>query len=122
MTEGERIKQVRTSPKINLTLEKFGEKIGVTKAAMSNIEKSKRNVTDQVRKAVCREFHVNEEWLRTGEGEMQASLTREQEIAEIVAALYKEEDESFRFRLVKAICAMDVKELELWEKRMRDLV
>lgn len=68
MTENERIKQVRKS--INLTLEEFGAHIGITRAAMSKVENGRRNVTEQVRRAVCREFGVNEEWLLTGEGEM----------------------------------------------------
>lgn len=63
-----RVKEIRKS--LGLSGEKFGEKIGVTKAAISNIEVGSRNVTDQIIKSICREFSVNEEWLRTGEGEM----------------------------------------------------
>lgn len=68
MNENERIKQVRKS--YSLTLEAFGERVGVTRAAISKIENGSRNVTDQMRRSVCREFGVNEEWLLTGEGEM----------------------------------------------------
>lgn len=68
MTENERIKQVRKS--LNLTLEVFGQRIGITNAAMSKVENGKRNVTEQVRRAVCREFGVNESWLLSGEGDM----------------------------------------------------
>lgn len=64
----ERIKQIRTS--LNLTLEKFGERLGVTKAAVYNIEKGNRSVTEQMFKAVCREYNVNPHWLQTGEGDM----------------------------------------------------
>jgi len=48
----------------------MGKKIGITEGAVSNIEKGKRKVTDQMFKSICREFNVNEEWLRTGKGEM----------------------------------------------------
>lgn len=72
-TENERVKLIRKSEKVNLTLERFGEKMGVTKGAMSAIETGKRAVTDQMRRSICREFHVNEEWLLTGEGEMFSS-------------------------------------------------
>lgn len=68
MTENERIKQVRKS--MNLTLEAFGQRIGVTRAAISNIENGIRSVTEQMRRSVCREFGVNENWLLAGEGEM----------------------------------------------------
>ncbi|GFI27307.1 propionyl-CoA carboxylase regulator [Lachnospiraceae bacterium] len=68
MTQGERIKEIRKS--LNLTLEKFGEKIGVTKTAISRIEKGERGCTEQMTKAICREFGVDYIWLTTGEGEM----------------------------------------------------
>lgn len=64
----ERIKELRKA--LGLTLEKFGERLGVSRAALSNIENGNRSVTDQMFKSVCREFSVNEEWLRTGEGDM----------------------------------------------------
>ncbi len=68
MTQGERIKEIRKS--LNLTLEKFGQKIGVTKTAISRIEKGERGCTEQMTKAICREFGVDYIFLTTGEGEM----------------------------------------------------
>ena len=68
MEQGERIKQIRTS--LGLTLEKFGDRLGGTKVAISNIEKGNRNLTEQMTKAICREFNVDYMWLTTGEGEM----------------------------------------------------
>lgn len=68
MTQGERIKEIRKS--LDLTLEKFGEKIGVTKTAISRIEKGERGCTEQMTKAICREYGVDYIWLTTGEGEM----------------------------------------------------
>ena len=64
----DRIKAIRQS--LNLTLEKFGQQLGVTKVAVYNIEKANRNVTEQMRKAICREFNVNYNWLVSGEGDM----------------------------------------------------
>lgn len=68
MTQGERINMLRKH--LDLTLEKFGERLGVTKVAISNIENGNRNVTEQMTKAICREFNVDYIWLTTGEGEM----------------------------------------------------
>lgn len=68
MTENERVKQLRKF--LDLTLEKFGDRLGVTKVAISNIENGKRAVTEQMSKAICREFNVNEDWLRNGVGDM----------------------------------------------------
>ncbi|MCG4525421.1 helix-turn-helix transcriptional regulator, partial [[Ruminococcus] gnavus] len=68
MTQGERIREVRNT--LGLTLEKFGDRLGVTKVAISNIEKGNRNLTEQMTKAICREFNVDYMWLTTGDGEM----------------------------------------------------
>ena len=72
MSQGERVKEIRKS--LNLTLEKFGEKLGVGKTAISNIEKGNRNLTEQMAKAICREYNVNYDFLIYGEGEMFDSL------------------------------------------------
>lgn len=67
MTQGERVRRVRKE--LRLTLEKFGEKVGVGKTAISNIEKGNRNLTEQMAKSICREFSVDYTWLTTGEGD-----------------------------------------------------
>ena len=68
MTQGERIKDVRNS--LGLTLEKCGEKLGVTKTAISRLAKGERSLTEQMTKSICREFSVDYMWLTAGEGEM----------------------------------------------------
>ena len=70
MTIGERIKQIRKEKR--LTLDKFGERIGFGKGAVSMMESGKSNVTNQTILSICREFGVSETWLRNGEGEMYA--------------------------------------------------
>lgn len=72
MTQGERVKEIRKS--LDLTLERFGEKLGVTKVAISNIEKGNRSLTDQMAKAICREYNVSYDYLVDGEGEMFSDL------------------------------------------------
>lgn len=64
MTVNERVKEVRKLEE--LTMESFGNKLGVGRTAISNIENSKRNVTDQMIKSICREFGYCEAWLRDG--------------------------------------------------------
>ncbi len=68
MTQGERIKEIRSS--LGLTLEKFGEKVGVTKQTISRIENGINNLTEQMAKSICREFNVDYIWLTTGDGNM----------------------------------------------------
>lgn len=68
MTQNERVKEVRKT--LGLTLEKFGDRLGIKKAAVSKIEKGENSLTDANLKAICREFSVDYMWLTTGEGEM----------------------------------------------------
>lgn len=68
MTQGERVKEIRKS--LGLTLEKFGEKLGVGKTAISKIEKGENSLTEQMTKSICREYGVDYIWLTSGEGEM----------------------------------------------------
>ena len=74
MTQGERVKRLRTA--LNLTLEKFGERVGVGKAAISKLEKNENRLSDQMIKAICREFNVNYDWLVYGDGEMFSELPK----------------------------------------------
>lgn len=83
MTQGERVKEVRKFRK--MSMEQFGERLGVQKSAISKIEKGDRGLTEQMLKSICREFNVNEEWLRTGDGDMPQKLSEEEEIADLVS-------------------------------------
>lgn len=66
--QGKRVRELRKV--LNLTLEKFGKPLGVGKTAISNIENDNRSLTEQMIMSICREYNVNEEWLRNGTGEM----------------------------------------------------
>lgn len=68
MTQGERVKEVRKN--LSLSMEKFGERLGVTKAAISRIESGRRALTDQMAKLICKEFNVDYFWLTEGTGNM----------------------------------------------------
>lgn len=92
MTAGERIKLIRKS--LGVTLEKFGEPLGVTKAAISRLENNVNSITDQMVLSICREYNVNEVWLRTGEGEMFVKLSPAQEVATYVSDLLEDDGEN----------------------------
>lgn len=107
----ERIKQIRK--KEGLTQTQFGERIGVKGNTITNYETGLRTPTDAVLKSICREFNVNEDWLRTGEGEMFKPLSRSETIAKFAGELMKDEDDSFRRQLVEALAQLDEKEWEV---------
>ena len=64
----ERLRDLRKA--LGLTQSELGEKVGIGGAAISKIEKGDRGLTETLLRAICREFNVNEEWLRHGSGEM----------------------------------------------------
>ena len=67
MTIHERIKRIRNEN--SLTMDVFGKRIGIGKTAISHIESGRANPSDQTIRSICREFGIEEAWLRTGEGE-----------------------------------------------------
>ena len=88
----ERIKEVRKSN--GLTQTEFGEKIGVKGNTVTGYETGIRSPSDAIIVSICREFGVNEEWLRTGKGEMFLPKSRGQEIGEIVKAAAQHDPET----------------------------
>ena len=66
MTQGERIREVRKA--LGLTLEKFGDKLGVKKNTLSALERGVNGLTDQMAKSICREYNVSYDYLIYGEG------------------------------------------------------
>ena len=101
----ERIKQLRKE--LGLTLEKFGERIGLRKSSLSQIENGVHGVTEQLIKSICREFNVNENWLRTGEGEMFVQKTLADEIASFIQTIQLEKDDSFKKKFIKMLSSLD---------------
>ncbi len=105
MTQGERVKEVRKS--FGLTLEKFGEKIGMKKNSISQIENGRNSMTEQVAKSICREFNVSEDWLFNGEGEM--FVDENSEYHAMLDNILAGEDE-FAKNIFKTFVKLDVEE------------
>lgn len=110
MTENDRIRMLRKE--LNLTLTEFSNKLGITHAALSNIENGKRNVTEQMRRSICREFHVDPIWLATGEGDQK--IDQSVELMEILDKLLHNESRlaNAMFRMFAQYTLEDWKDLE----------
>lgn len=98
----ERIREIRKDA--GLTLEKFGEKIGISASACSLLESGKTNPSNQTISAICRVFRVNETWLRTGAGEPYRKKARAEELAEIFAEL--EVDDTTKARTIRTLAEL----------------
>lgn len=116
MTQGERIKEIRKT--LDLTLDKFGEKLGVTKQTVSRIENGVNNVTDQMARSVCREYNVNYDYLMYGEGEMFDNLP--QTIVDELCVQYDLND--FDKALVEMYVSLPVGSRERIKEYMKQLV
>ena len=111
----ERIKQIRKA--LNMSQDEFGKRLGVTRGAITNIELNKTEPKPLFIKLICDTFEVNEEWVNTGAGEMFVQKNRSDVIADFLADVLKEEDESFKRRFVEMLANLSVEEWELLEKR-----
>lgn len=97
----DRIKKIRKE--LDLTQQEFADRIGVKRGGIANYEIGRNEPTDSVISLICREFNVNEDWLRTGEGEMFIKLTRDEEMAKLTKQLLNEEEDSFKNRLISVL-------------------
>ena len=111
---GERVKELRKA--LGLSGEKFGEKIGVTRSAISDIERGRNGLSDSNILAICREFNVNEEWLRTGTGEMFKDMTLDEEIISFIGDIQWDASNTFKKRFISAIAKLNEEEWKVLEK------
>jgi transcriptional regulator with XRE-family HTH domain len=115
-----RLKLVRES--LNLTQDAFGKRIGSARNTIANYETGNRTPSNAVLTSICKEFNVNEEWLRTGEGEMFNELDMENELMAWAGRVLAEKDESFKKRFIKMLMSLDEDEWEVLAKFMSTMV
>lgn len=109
----ERIKKIRKT--LGLTQQEFADVIGIKRNTFSQYEIGRNEPIDAVINLICREFDVNENWLRTGEGEMFIEKSKDEQITEMLADIQLAGEESFQHRLAAAFSAFnadDWKEIE----------
>lgn len=111
---GNRIKNLRKA--LGLTQKDFGSRIGVKPNTIATYEIDRNAPIDAVLSLICREFGVNEVWLRTGVGEMFRPISREEEIAAFVGDVLHDEPGSFRKGLVSALAALTTEDWKVLEK------
>ena len=110
----DRIKELRKE--LGLSGEKFGERIGVKKAAISKIESGVVGLSDSNILAICREFNVNEEWLRYGTGEMFKDMTLDEEIISFIGDIQWDASTTFKNIFISAIAKLNDEEWKVLEK------
>lgn len=106
----ERIKKLRQQ--LGLSQDEFGRRLGVTRGAVTNIELNKVEPKPLFVDLICREFNVNEEWLRTGEGEMFNPKSRNEELFEFVTNAIGEPT-GIQAQLLTVMAQLSVEQWEL---------
>lgn len=99
-----------------LTKTAFAKQINVSQGFVSQLCSGDAKPSDRTIADICREFHINENWLRTGDGEMQTPVCRDTAIGDFMGKVMNGEDEDFRRRLVAVLSKLDTAEWELLEK------
>ena len=114
----ERIKKLRKS--LGLTQQEFSDRIKVKRNTVATYEMGRSMPSDAAISLICREFNVNETWLRTGEGDMFKPVNRDQEIADFMADILKGEPD-FRTKLISVMARLSADEWAMLERRAREL-
>lgn len=90
----------------------FADKLNVSQAFVSQLCSGVKQPSDRTIADICREFNVNEHWLRTGEGEMFIKLSRGEEISAFMGDILSGEPD-FRARLIAALSRLTA---EQWKQ------
>lgn len=114
----DRIKKLRKE--LDLTQQKFGERIGVKGNTIAQYELGRNEPIDAVISLICREFNVNEAWLREGTGEMFAQVDPEDQLMEWAANVLKG-DCTFKKRFVSMLMNLNENEWEFLERKAKEL-
>lgn len=118
-TLGQRIEEVINRTGCKKT--EFAEKIGITPAYVSQICSGVRQPSNRILDSICREFKVNEEWLRTEKGDIFREMSVNDEISSFIGNVLTDKSD-FRRRLISALARLTPEDWKLIEAKVRELV
>ena len=95
----ERIRELRKSLKLSQSA--FGEKLGVSRDVINNLEQGRVAPSDLIINMICAKFGVNEDWLRSGDGEMFTPMTPDMKVAKLFGKVMKEDLSEFKQELLE---------------------
>lgn len=109
----DRIRLIRQNTE--LTQKEFANRIGVSRNTIATYETSDRIPMDAVIFSICREFHVNEHWLRTGEGAVYVEINPDLALSQWFGQILHEENLSFKKQLLMKFSKMSDSDWEMLE-------
>lgn len=115
MAPYERIRYLRKEI-LHMTQEEFAKSIKISRSNLGNIETGTVSITERVLSDICDVHDVNIDWLINDIGNPIREKTRTEKITDFAADILKDEEESFRRRLIEALADLEIEEWELLEK------
>lgn len=110
----ERLKQLRKT--LDITQQEFADRIGIKRNSYANYETGRNTPIDAIILSICREFNVNEEWIRNGTGEMFVEIDKENQLMMWAGSVLKDESDSFKRRFVNMLMELNESDWESLEK------
>lgn len=111
----DRIKYLRKEV-LHITQDEFASKIQISRSNLGSIEIGRVNVTERVISDICKNFGINEEWLRTGNGKIKVELSKEEYIVDFISRILKSKDDSFKKRYISMLSRLDENGWEALER------
>lgn len=119
MTIGERVKELRKQ--VNLTQQAFADRLNLKRNTVGSYEVNVVEPSDRTISDICREFNVNETWLRTGEGEMFNQITRSEKTTSFLTEITEDEGDDFKRRFVEILAELEPEDWKLLERMAEKL-
>ena len=120
MDIAERLKAVRKHYKLSQTA--FGKPLGASRNSINDVENGRTKPSNMLIAILCREYNVNEVWLRTGEGEMLRARTQQEEIASFVGSILREDgDNDFQRALLAVMARTTPAEWVIFKRKLDEL-
>ena len=116
----ERIKELRKS--LNVSQNAFAQALGLSRNFICLLEKGDRDAGDRTIRDICDIYGVNEDWLRTGTGEMYKPLDREGEVARIADVMLNDVDPYLKTKLIRMVADAPGEDLELFVQKAREFI
>lgn len=105
-----------------LTKTAFAERLNVSQSFVSRLAVGASVPSDRTIADICREFNVNEHWLRTGEGEMFSTLSREEEITRFAMEVVRDPASEFQRQLISTMARLEPAQWKLMEQMLDELI
>ena len=116
-----RLKALRKE--LNMTQQDFADRLKIKRNTIAKYETGRGEPIDAVIALICREFNVNELWLRTGEGEKFVQVTRDEEIAQFLGSVLNDaDDKTFKKRFVSMLSRLDESDWIVLERMAKLMV